>query len=384
MRIVFFSNYLNHHQLPFCLAMDRLTGGEFTFVSTMPMPESRKAMGYQDMDRQYPFVLATYGAPGAQEEALALAETCDVMIIGSAPEIYLRRRMAAGKLTFRYSERLYKKSYLSFFSPYGRKWMRRNHSIYKDKPLYMLCASNYTAGDFGLSGVYRGKTYKWGYFPEVKKIDPHQLWEKKKEEEKPKLLWVGRLIGLKHPEAAVSVAAHLHRHGYDFEMNIIGSGEMETELCQMIEGQGLQSCVNLLGAMPPEQVRAYMEKSQIYLFTSDRGEGWGAVLNESMNAACAVVASHAAGSVDFLMRDGENGIIYKSGRQHRLNAAVRRLMDDEMLREKMGKNASQTMTETWNADAAAERLLSLCKALSDGGATPFEDGPCSIAKRVYL
>ena len=98
--------------------MDRLTGGEFTFVATMPMPESRKAMGYQDMDRQYPFVLATYGAPGAQEEALALAENCDVMIIGSAPEICLRRRMAAGKLTFRYSERLYKKSYLSFFSPY--------------------------------------------------------------------------------------------------------------------------------------------------------------------------------------------------------------------------------------------------------------------------
>ena len=49
-----------------------------------------------------------------------------------------------------------------------------------------------------------------------------------------------------------------------------------------------------------------MEKSEIFLFTSDKGEGWGAVLNESMNSACAVVASHAIGSVPFLLKDGEN------------------------------------------------------------------------------
>jgi len=30
-RIVFFSNFLNNHQLPLCLALDRLTGCQFTF-----------------------------------------------------------------------------------------------------------------------------------------------------------------------------------------------------------------------------------------------------------------------------------------------------------------------------------------------------------------
>jgi hypothetical protein len=36
--------------------------------------------------------------------------------------------------------------------------------------------------------------------------------------------------------------------------------------------------------MPPEEVRVHMEQSNIYLFTSDFGEGWGAVLNEAMNS----------------------------------------------------------------------------------------------------
>lgn len=48
MRVAFFSNYLNHHQLPFCLAMDRTTNGQFTFVATKPI--ARRALGYQHVD----------------------------------------------------------------------------------------------------------------------------------------------------------------------------------------------------------------------------------------------------------------------------------------------------------------------------------------------
>jgi len=180
----------------------------------------------------------------------------------------------------------------------------------------------------------------------------------------------------------VGVAIYLKKCGCDFDMNIIGSGEMETQLQQLIEKHHLKDCVHLLGSMSPEQVRSHMESSQIYLFTSNRGEGWGAVLNESMNAACAVVASHAIGSVGFLMQDGENGIIYKDGKQKQLNAAVKKLLDDPILREKLGKNAYQTLADTWNADVAAQRLLDLHKALSSNEYTPFKDGPCSEAKRI--
>ena len=83
----------------------------------------------------------------------------------------------------------------------------------------------------------------------------------------------------------------------------------------------------MLGAMPPEEVRRHMEKADIYLFTSDFNEGWGAVLNESMNSGCAVVASHAIGSVPFLIKNGENGLIYENGNQLDLEKQVLRLLE---------------------------------------------------------
>lgn len=41
MKAAFFSNFLNHHQLPLYLAMDKLTEGKFTFVATTPVPQER-------------------------------------------------------------------------------------------------------------------------------------------------------------------------------------------------------------------------------------------------------------------------------------------------------------------------------------------------------
>ena len=35
--VVFVSNYINHHQIPFCNAMYGLLEGSFTFVLTEPM-----------------------------------------------------------------------------------------------------------------------------------------------------------------------------------------------------------------------------------------------------------------------------------------------------------------------------------------------------------
>ena len=46
MKVTFFSNFLNHHQLPFCLAMCKLTDNNFTFVATEKIPQERLDMGY--------------------------------------------------------------------------------------------------------------------------------------------------------------------------------------------------------------------------------------------------------------------------------------------------------------------------------------------------
>lgn len=387
-KITFISNFLGPHQLPFCKAMVDRLGEDFKFVATEPMTEERIKLGWGLDKDAYPFEIKANESKELQEKAERLALESDVVIIGSAPDSYIVPRLKRDKLTFKYSERPLKKGvhWNNIVHIICGMWL--HHGRFQSKPLYMLAASAYTAGDYARFGCYRGKCYKWGYFPEAKKYDPDELMKGKlsaasDERKSPcvSILWAGRLIGWKHPEASIELAASLKSKGHSFKMTMIGTGEMEEQLHNMIREKNLEDCVEMLGAMKASEVRTYMEKADIYLFTSDFNEGWGAVLNESMNSGCAVVASHAIGSVPFLLKDGENGLVYENENQEQLEKQVRRLLDDAEYRVKLGRSAYHTITDLWNADVAAERVIKISEELLRGekGSAPFTDGPCSKA-----
>ena len=164
-------------------------------------------------------------------------------------------------------------------------------------------------------------------------------------------------------------------------MNIIGNGEMEQQLMQMIKEYQVEDCVKMLGSMTPDKVRKHMEQADIYLFTSDFNEGWGAVLNESMNSGCSVVASHAIGSVPFLIDNGENGLIYENNNEDDLLKKIEYLLNNPAVRKKMGIRAYETMQQTWNAEVAATRLIELSNDLIEKGTSErYDNGPCSKAE----
>jgi glycosyltransferase involved in cell wall biosynthesis len=382
MKITFYSNFLNHHQLPFCKEMYECIGEDFKFVATEPVPEERLNMGYHDMSTQYPFALNTYSSKKAYEEAIKLGNESDVVIIGSASKLFIENRLKANKLTFYYMERIFKKGRHRILNPKTLSYLLLNHSRHRSKNLYILCASAYTSADFSLVRAYRNKAYKWGYFPEVKKHDLNELMSLKKQNKIPKLLWVGRFLDRKHPDDAVKLGKMLKDNGYKFDLDIIGTGPMASQIKNMIVSNNLQNEVKLLGSMKPEQVREHMEKANIFLFTSDFNEGWGAVLNESMNSGCGIVASHAIGSVPFLLKNKINGLIYKNGDINHLYQNVKYLLDNEKGCYQMGINAYNTLHESWNAKEAAKRVIKLSEGLLNGNVPVFKDGPCSIAENI--
>lgn len=379
MIVSFFSNYLTHHQIPFCETMYRRKGIEFHFISTMPMEEERKNGGWET-DSSFPYELKSYFSAEEEKHAFELAKISDVVIMGSAPEKFVGYRMkyAKNKLTFRYTERIYKKGRWRVLSPRGAIMRFKTFFRYINKPIYALCASAYTAGDLALLGSYLGRCYKWGYFPETKRYkDVEEIIGKKK---KNSLLWTARFIDWKHPETAVAVAERLKSDGYNFQLNMIGVGALKESIKKQIIKKGLQNEIRLLGAMSPNEVREHMEQSEIFLFTSDRNEGWGAVLNEAMNSGCAVVANREIGSVPFLLKDNENGIIYKGNNVEKIYKKVKLLIDNEKERKEIGANAYKTITEEWNAEAAADRMIKLIESGKYKNNGMFKDGPCSRAE----
>ena len=365
--VVFVSNFFNHHQRPFCDAMYALLGDGYRFLETEHISQERLAMGWGEKELPS-YVISAESFKEQGDRVQELIDLADVVIFGSAPSELLANRIRQDKMIFRYSERPLKVKEPWKYPVRLFTWRR---ALPQKKHTYMLCASAYTAADFALFGLFRNKCYKWGYFPEVKKYDIADLMSRKLS---------ATTVGWKHPDASIKAAYELKKKGYSFQLDIIGNGEMEHQLKNMIQKMDLSDCVKMLGAMSPAQVREHMEKADIFLFTSDRNEGWGAVLNESMNSGCAVVASDAIGSVPFLIKDGENGIVYHRGSQRALNRAVENLIQNPSLRWKFGIEAYKTLRDTWNAEVAAKRLFKLAQEISYGNVSPFKDGPCSIAK----
>ena len=384
MKVVFFSNFLNDHQLPLCLEfVEQLGLGNFYFVAHQEISQERLDLGFEDMNEKYPFVVNSYKGGPEQEFAQRLMIDADVVIIGSYINMPFEKRMKLNKLTFRYNERILKQGDVHWLDPRLHYGVFKSWTRYTFKNLYTLCASAYTARDLSLFGYPKRKCLKWGYFPVVVNYDNVDEILQLKDNNcispsVPTIVWVGRLIDWKHPDDAIKLASLLKHNGHTFNLDIIGIGPMESTLKQMIIDLQLEDNVHLLGAMPPHQVRKHMETSQIFLFTSDRNEGWGAVLNEAMNSACAVVANREIGSVPFLLKDGYNGFIYDSTLASAYKA-VTKLIADKQLIKQLGRQAYYSITEQWCAKNAVQRFLTVCNSHNCGmGIIPYNNDVCSI------
>lgn len=381
MKITFYSNFLTHHQLPFCLEMYKKYGKDFKFVSMEKINQERISLGYKDMDNDYPFVLKAYESKEKYNEATKLAVDSDIVIAGSTPtDDYIKERLKQDKITFRYYARIFYNGVLSIFDFENSKKVYDRHLKYKkNKNLYLLCASSYGPNDFNELGMYKNKCFKWGYFPETKTYNVEDLL-KQKENEKIEIIWVGRFIKEKHPEYVVKLAQKLKEKNYNFEIKMIGNGELLEKTKSQIEKYNLTNQIKLVGAVKSDKVRSYMEKANIFICTSDKNERWGVVLNEAMNSGCAVIAYKGIGGVPFLIKNNENGLAYTS--LDDFYKKTMKVMDDKALREKLSKNAYKTISEVWTAKVAVQNFEKLVKSIIDGKPNPVKEGPASTAYPV--
>ena len=373
MKIVFVSNILNHHQNALCKELKERCN-EFYFIAT----DNVETLGYQkSIDADY---IVKYYLEDEKRKAETLICDADAVVFGSCPTKLIKLRLQYNKLSFLFSERFFKKGSWRRFIPNTRKKIIERVIAHKHNQLHVLCASAYLPYDLSFFNFPISKCYKWGYFPMAKQYsDINTILQRKKS---LSILWAGRLLEWKHPEKAIALAKRLKRDGYNFQLIIIGDGPLKNTLENKIKKYQLENNVHMLGGMSPEQVRYYMEQSQIFLFTSDRHEGWGAVLNEAMNSGCAVVASHIIGSAPFLIDDMKNGILYKNGEMDDFYNRVTMLLNNQQICFNIGREAYQSIIQEWNATVAANRLVNIIEGLLKGDQKFYTKGVCSNATKL--
>lgn len=375
MKVAFFSIILNNHQASLADELYALLGSDFIFVELENLTGNDKKGAVEDFTLR-PYLLQAWKSEDNHHKAYEIALTYDVCVFDGGFS-FQKVRMYTGKITFEFSER-WLKSPRNFLSP--RLWTNiLTHHLkgWHHKPLYKLCASAYAKKDQNLFGTFLNKCYKFGYFPQV--LPDTYVHKKSTESNFVRLMWCARFINWKHPELAIQLAKRLKDAGYKFNLAMYGDGELRSGFKVLVERLGLSDCVKFHGNVPNNKIQQAMQESDIFLFTSDQQEGWGAVANEAMSNGCCLIGADKIGAVPYLVKDGTNGLIFKSCDLVSLYEKTIWAIDHPEECHIIRKTAVETMREVWSPANAARSLLQLIDDLQHGRDTSIKEGPCSKA-----
>lgn len=381
MTLTFVTNLVHHHQLPVADEFYKMLGDDYKYIACEPLPDWLIKGGYDpSLDRSY--IIRTYQNKSEMVKARKLIDESDVVIIGSAPNEWVYKRKEENKVTFHYHERWLKHFNLKLLLPQAIYYRWKNFTQFRSKRTYMLCASAFTSKDVKWYGAFPHKCFKWGYFTKVDEdfeLEAPNLGASSPES--TPLMWCARFLGLKHPELPVMLAQRLKQKGYNFHIDMFGGGEELENTKAMISKLDVEDCVKLCGNRPNEEILQEMRRHSIFLFTSDRNEGWGAVLNEAMSNGCAVVASDEIGSVPYLIKNKENGLMLKSCCLDSLIENVEFLLTNKETCQAIRENAVKTMQNVWSPQNAAKAFLNLANYAFTDNLSEYKvkEGPASWA-----
>lgn len=358
MKVVFFSSFISPHMKPFCDYLSQKC--DFTYVQTIQLTEERKKMGYA-FSETIPY-LVDLSDNKEQQKKLAVDADCVIINSGSTDAEIVSDRIHQNRITFFCNERLFKKGFIKYADP--RLWKQwRINRMARGKNTYLLCLGSYVSRDFERVGFEKGKSFKFGYFPEVGSSLKYQ------ETDGLHLIWVGRMIDWKQPELMIAVSEELEKRSIPFTIDMIGDGPLRDKV--EIKRSRLKQPQNVIlhGLLQNDEVRQLMAQADALVMTSNRQEGWGAVANEALGTGTPVVSFETIGAANYLIQDGYNG---KLCRENNLSHLVDAILEIKHHEASYRMNALET-TEVWNAAVAAERFLKVYECCKSEGCAVFYD-----------
>lgn len=151
-----------------------------------------------------------------------------------------------------------------------------------------------------------------------------------------KLIYVGRIIRSKGVLNFVALVKSLSDR--NIRLSLLGDGEDAELLKKKVKEADLENVILLLGKLPYSGVVVELLGSDIFVLPSLRVEGFPMILVEAMFAGLPVVATDVGGVSDAI-EDGETGFLVKLGDTSGFAEKLNLLINNDELRDKMGKNA---------------------------------------------
>ena len=198
-------------------------------------------------------------------------------------------------------------------------------------------------------------------------------------DDRPRLLYVGRLAPIKGLETLLDGMARLHAAGSRAQLCIVGGDADEPldghegELRARLKRLDLRDAVTFVGAQPQERLRAWYVAADVTVLPSYY-ESFGMVALEAMACGSPVVASRVGG-LPTTVRDGVTGLLVPEHDPAVLADTLERVLDDADLRWRLGREGVRWAAQhRW--PCVAEAVCREYAALVEHAAAHLDAGRC--------
>jgi glycosyltransferase involved in cell wall biosynthesis len=170
-----------------------------------------------------------------------------------------------------------------------------------------------------------------------------------------RLVCVGRLSEQKGQLVLLRAASELKESGINFELVLVGDGELRPMLEAAIDDMGLRENVRITGWQSPEQVREHIENSRAMVLPSF-AEGLPVVIMESLASHRPVISTYVAG-IPELVVPGETGWLVPAGAISPLVTAMKEALECHPSRlAELGLAGHKRVCEQHDAGQNAQQL----------------------------
>jgi glycosyltransferase involved in cell wall biosynthesis len=166
--------------------------------------------------------------------------------------------------------------------------------------------------------------------PELETVEPESL-------PAATFVFAGRLTAQKDLGVAIDALARVP----EARLVLVGDGPERADLERRSAAAGVNGRVTFAGAVPRAEVIRYLAGARAALLPS----AWENLPNAAVEALAAgtPVVATAVGGVPEVVRDGENGLLVEPGSPELLAAAMRRVLEEDGLRDRLAGAAAPSV-----------------------------------------
>ncbi len=173
--------------------------------------------------------------------------------------------------------------------------------------------------------------------------------------QKKRILAVGRLTYYKGFHDLIE-AASLLPHNY--EIRIVGDGELKEELQKLIEKKNLSDRIFLVGSLSAGELHELYKSSDLFCFPSThKSEAFGVAIIEAMSYSLPIVSCNIEGSgVSWVNQHQVTGLNVKPHDHPALARALKTITEDPELYQKFSHNSFERFQKEFKLDVMMERI----------------------------